>query len=127
MRCDPSLSSNQLNYDAQKFPCDGSIQFQHLFYQPKDEDDGKQLSCSLDENGDTYPEYFSTPLNLRVKPRENELNGLNSFGNGDEEAEDKEELQVDFIRPWGQTRLRLSKLSCYVDAFISMSLSLLSL
>ena len=109
MRCDPSLNPNQLNTDAEKFPCDGRIQFQHMFYEPKDEDDGKLLSCSLDEDGDMNPEYFAAPINLKVKPREDDIVAVGSLGVDDDE--EKEELQVELVEPWGETRLRLSKLN----------------
>ena len=85
MRCDPSLNPDQLNTDAEKFPCDGRIQFQHMFYEPKDEDDGKLLSCSLDENGDMNPEYFAAPINLKVNPREDNIVTVGPLGIDDDE------------------------------------------
>ena len=56
------------------YPCNGAVQFQHYVYQPIVEDDGKQLSCSLDENNDDIPEYTNNaPLNLRVNKNPTEL------------------------------------------------------
>ena len=107
MRCDPSLNPDQLNTDAEKFPCDGRIQFQHMFYEPKNEDDGKLLSCSLDEDGDMNPEYFAAPINLKVNPREDNIVTVGPLGIDDDE--EKEALQVELVEPWGETRLRLSK------------------
>ena len=67
-------------------------------YQPIVEDDGKQLSCSLDENSDDIPEYTnSAPLNLRVNE--------NPFMLGDISAEDRENLQVEFKDVWGEAHL----------------------
>ena len=127
MRCDPSLNPDQMNTDAEKFPCDGRIQFQHFFYEPKDEDDGKQLTCSLDEDGDMYPDYVADPVNLRVTPREDEFNSLSNVEYGNDDYEDeKEELQVELVEPWGKTRLRLSKLDflihCFLRRFFRLSL-----
>ena len=102
MRCDPSLNPDQMNSDAEKFPCDGRIQFQHFFYEPKDEDNGKQLTCSLDEDGDMFPEYVADPINLQVTPRTEKLNTKSTL------AKEKEKLQVELVEPWGETKLRLS-------------------
>ena len=114
MRCDPSLNPDRMNTDAEKFPCDGRIQFQHLFYEPKDEDDGKQLTCSLDEDGDMYPDYVADPVNLQVIPR-TQLNSLsNAEYDTDDYEDEKEELQVELVEPWGKTRLRLSKLESFI-------------
>ena len=67
-------------------------------YQPIVEDDGKQLSCSLDENSDDIPEYTnSAPLNLRVNE--------NPFMLADTSAEDRENLQVEFKDVWGEAHL----------------------
>ena len=119
MRCDPSLNPDQMNTDAEKFPCDGRIQFQHFFYEPKDEDNGKQLTCSLDEDGDMYPDYVADPVKLQVTPREDELNNFSNTEYDNEDYEDeKEELQVELVEPWGKTRLRLSKLDSLIHCFL---------
>ena len=69
-----------------------------MVYAPIVEDDGKQLSCSLDENNDDIPEYTnSAPLS----PRVNE----NPFMLGDISAEDRENLQVEFKDVWGEAHL----------------------
>ena len=94
--CD--LTKKFPGYFTKIYPCNGAVQFQHLVYQPIVEDDGKQLSCSLDENSDDIPEYTnSAPLSLRVNE--------NLFMLGDISAEDRENLQVEFKDVWGEAHL----------------------
>ena len=111
MRCDPSLNPNRLNYDAAKYPCDGGIQFQHLFYTPKKEDDGKNLACALDEDGDNTAEYITRPVNLRVKQNlmtYDSYKDLEDIDNTDDKN-DVEELEVEFRDAWGEAHVHAGK------------------
>ena len=101
MQCDPKLIPNQPNYDMAKYPCDGGIQFQHLFYEPTEKDDGKQLSCALDEDYDNRADYSAAPVNLRINQR--------PLGISLEEKINIELLQVEFKDAWGEAHLHAGK------------------
>ena len=100
LQCDPTLIQNWSSYE-ETYPCHGGIQFQHLYYTPKDEDDGKQLSCALDEDYDNTAEYITAPVNLRVIQK--------TMRNNFQRSVDVEELQAEFKDAWGETHVHVGK------------------
>ena len=102
--CDPSVSANQPNYAAKKYPCDGGFQFQHLLYTPKIEDNEKELSCSLDENGDNRADYVTSPVNIKVNQMTEVVKGIGPVDNTDN-GDTTEELLVEFRDAWGEAHV----------------------
>ena len=80
------MNPGDFSDDSGKHPCDGKPLSKYLFYEPKISDDGKQISCSLDEDGDLHPEYSITPIMLHVIPR-----------------------LVEMVKPLGKKRLPIGK------------------
>ena len=92
-------------YDSGLVPCDGGIQFQHLHYKPQNKDDGKELSCSLDEDYDGNTDYPPSSVRLHVNQKyfENPVN-INY-----QKSIKPEELAVEFRDVWGEAHVRSGK------------------
>ena len=84
------MNPDDFSDDSGKRPCDGKALSKYLFYEPKISDDGKEFSCSIDEDGDLHPEYSIAPVMLHVIPR-----------------------LVEMVKPLGKKRLSLGNLRSF--------------
>ena len=103
-QCDPNfaIGTNWALYDGGILPCDGGIQFQHLHYTPKNEDDGKELSCSLDGDYDGNADYSPSSIRLLVNQKYVQPSVVAGWPS-------VEELILEFRDVWGDAHVKSGK------------------